>query len=60
MPLLIYFPFIVWSGIVVHMCQPRAVPCVNRAQRRLPDRRCWRAKLPTRRCRKRRNTSVLA
>jgi hypothetical protein len=22
MPLLIYFPFIVWSGIVMQMCEP--------------------------------------
>jgi hypothetical protein len=23
MPLLIYFPFILWSGIVMQMCEPR-------------------------------------
>ena len=23
MPLLMYFPFIVWSGIVMQMCEPR-------------------------------------
>jgi hypothetical protein len=23
MPLLLYFPFIVWSGIWMHMCEPQ-------------------------------------
>jgi hypothetical protein len=25
MPLLMYFPFIVWSGIWMHMCEPQPV-----------------------------------
>jgi hypothetical protein len=25
MPLLMYFPFIVWSGILMHMCEPQPV-----------------------------------
>jgi hypothetical protein len=30
MPLLIYFPFIVWSGIVMQMCEPRPAKKADR------------------------------
>jgi hypothetical protein len=29
MPLLMYFPFIVWSGIWMHMCEPQPVKVKN-------------------------------
>ena len=37
MPMLIYFPFIVWSGIVMQMCEPRPASFQGAAKAASPE-----------------------